>query len=160
VVPFLGALVHQPDVGLGGLQDAAADIADQPGQSQVALDDVLLVDVELRRLVDVDEVGVGLGELVVDVGLDVLGERPVDVVGVVDERGLVGLDAVPQVRWRLVVVIVGFVLLGDGREGDRGPPHQGVALVDSVVMVGGQRGAGRKQVPEAPAALQAVVDVW
>ena len=107
-VPLVGPLVHEPDVGVGRLERGDAEVADVCAQPQVALDVLLLVLIVGCRRGHVDRV-----DQVGAVGLEVVRERPFDAVGVVDQRGRVGLDAVPYVHRRVVEVVVVLVLVGD-----------------------------------------------
>ena len=134
-VPLLGALVHEPDIGVGGLQPGAAEVADVGGQREVALDVLVLVDVDQVLLDRVDQVLVDRVDAGLEVRAGVLSERPRDVVGLVDEHRRVGLDALPQVRRRLLEVVLVRVLVGSGLQRDRGPPDQRLALVDAVPAV-------------------------
>ena len=154
-VPLVGALVHEPDVGVGGLQRRAAEVADVGGQRQVALDVLVLV--------DVDQVASSAStrcssarSTVGRVRAGVLGERPVgqSSSGVVDERRRVGLDALPQVRGRLVEVVLVRVLVGSGLQRDRGPPDQRLALVDALPAVA-RHAPGRRPAGPRPASRAA-----
>ena len=121
VVPFLGALVGSPQLGLGRLQLDGAAGAAQSRQQQVALDGGRVEPVRFGVLhVDLVEGRSGSAG----------GSRSGLQVCSKSAESL-WLDAVPQVLGGLLVGVVVLVFVGDGIEDDGGSPHQRQALVDS-----------------------------